>query len=82
MAAWARLMRHSGYPIDSAALNAAAATLMAMGSALPTSSLAKMRMRRAMNFGSSPPSIMRASQYATASGSLPRIDLMKAEMMS
>lgn len=41
-----------------------------------------MYMRRAMNFGSSPPSIMRASQYTAASGSLPRMLLMNAEMMS
>ena len=75
-------MRHSGYPITSAALNAAAATWMACGSALPMSSDAAMRMRRAMNRGSSPASIMRASQYTAASGSLPRMDLMKAEMMS
>ena len=46
------------------------------------SSDAAMNMRRAMNFGSSPPSIMRASQYSAASGSLPRMDLMNAEMMS
>ena len=33
------------------------------GSALPMSSLAWIMMRRAMNLGSSPASIMRASQY-------------------
>ena len=36
----------------------------------------------AMNFGSSPPAISRASQYMAASGSLPRTDLMNAEIMS
>ena len=49
---------------------------------LPISSDAAMNMRRAMNFGSSPPSIMRASQYSAASGSLPRMDLINAEMTS
>jgi hypothetical protein len=68
--------------MTSAALNAAWAMSSACGSALPTSSEAQIMMRRAMNLGSSPPSIMRASQYRTASGSLPRIDLMKAEMTS
>ena len=34
-----------------------------------------MTMRRAMKSGSSPASIMRASQYIAASGSLPRTDL-------
>ena len=51
-------------------------------SAFPISSLAWIMMRRAMNLGSSPASIMRASQYTAASGSLPRIDLINAEMMS
>ena len=68
--------------MTSAALNAASATRSAVGSALPMSSLAWIMMRRAMNLGSSPASIMRASQYTAASGSLPRMDLMKAEMMS
>ena len=68
--------------MTSADLNAASATSSACGSALPMSSDAAMNMRRAMNFGSSPPSIMRASQYSAASGSLPRIDLMNADITS
>jgi hypothetical protein len=54
----------------------------AFGFALPMSSEARMSIRRAMNFGSSPPSIIRASQYTEAFGSLPRIDLINAEMIS
>ncbi|CAB4734190.1 unannotated protein [freshwater metagenome] len=42
------------------------------------SSLAKITILRAMNRASSPASSMRASQWTAASGSLPRIDLMKA----
>ena len=80
--ACARLMRHSGYPMTSVALKAASATSSACGSALPMSSEARIKMRRAMNFGSSPASIMRASQYRAASGSDPRMDFMNAEIMS
>ena len=68
--------------MTSAVRKAASATSRAWGSALPMSSEAKMSMRRAMNFGSSPPSIIRASQYTAASGSEPRMLLMKALMMS
>ena len=50
-------------------------------SAAPMSSLAARTSRRAMNSGSSPPSNIRASQYSAASGSEPRIDLCRAEMM-
>ncbi len=39
-----------------------------------------MTMRRATNSGSSPASSMRASQYTAASGSLPRMLLMNADM--
>ena len=38
--------------------------------------------RRAMKRGSSPASIIRASQNSAASGSDPRIDLMNAETTS
>jgi len=48
------------------------------GSARPTSSLARITRRRAMNRASSPPSSMRANQYSAASGSDPRIDLISA----
>ena len=54
MAAWLKLMRHSGMPTNSTAREAEVATTSAMGSALPTSSLAKTIMRRTMNLGSSP----------------------------
>ena len=60
VAAWLRLMRHSGSPTKSTAREASTATCSARGSALPTSSLAKTIMRRAMNRGSSPPAIMEA----------------------
>ncbi|OPY12656.1 MAG: hypothetical protein A4E67_00054 [Syntrophaceae bacterium PtaB.Bin038] len=59
---------------------AAMATVRAMGSALPMSSEANRIMRLAMYRGSSPASIMRASQYSAASGSLPRRLLCRAEM--
>jgi len=49
-----------------------------MGSALPMSSAAKITIRRATKSGSSPASNMRAIQYTAASGSLPRMLLMKA----
>ena len=58
------------------------ARIRAVGLALPMSSEARMSIRRAMNLRSSPPSIIRASQYTAPLGSLPRMDLMKAEMMS
>jgi hypothetical protein len=54
------------------------ATVSAPAAATPTSSEAEMTRRRAMNSGASPPASMRASQYRAASGSEPRIDLMKA----
>ena len=41
-----------------------------------------MTSRRAMNSGASPPASILASQYSAASGSEPRIDLMKAEMIA
>ena len=60
----------------------ALAIMSARGSAFPISSLAKMIMRRTMKRGSSPASIIFASQKRVASGSLPLIDLMKAETVS
>ena len=45
---------------------------------MPTSSLAKMTRRRAMNRASSPATSMRASQCTAASTSEPRMLLMKA----
>ena len=53
-------MPHSGKPIVSTAWKTAFATTSAVGAACPMSSEAKMTMRRAMNLGSSPLSIMRA----------------------
>ena len=41
-----------------------------------------MIMRLAMNFGSSPASIIVWSQYSAASTSEPRMDLMNAEITS
>ena len=76
--AWARLSWASGSPTNSTARAAASATTRARGSASPMSSLARMTRRRAMNRASSPDSSIRASQYRPASGSEPRIDLMKA----
>jgi hypothetical protein len=60
--AWASAYCASGRPIQSSAWAAATATWSARGSALPTSSLALMMSRRAMNFGSSPAATMLASQ--------------------
>jgi hypothetical protein len=49
---------------------------------LPTSSEAAITMRRAMKVGSSPAETIDASQYRAASGSLPRMLLMKALIAS
>ena len=54
VAAWARLSPASGSPIRSTASAAAVATRSAWGSALPTSSEARITIRRAMKRGSSP----------------------------
>jgi hypothetical protein len=54
----------------------------AVGLALPMSSLARIKSLLAMNFTSSPPSIILASQYSPAFGSLPLMDLIKAEIIS
>ena len=75
-------MRDSGYPILLTASKVLLASNSALGFAFPMSSLAKMSMRLAINFTSSPPSIMRASQYTAAFGSLPRMLLIKAEIIS
>ena len=58
------------------------ATSSESGSASPMSSEARITSRRAMNRASSPASSMGASQYRPASGSEPRMLLMKAEMTS
>ena len=58
--ACARLSAHSGRPMSCTACAAAIAVCSAVGSAMPTSSLAKITRRRAMNRGSSPASSMRA----------------------
>ena len=58
--ACARLSAHSGKPISWTACAAAVAVCSAVGSAMPTSSLAWITRRRAMNLGSSPASIIRA----------------------
>ena len=58
--AWARLIRASGSPTNSTACAAATAVSSAVGSAMPTSSLACTMRRLAMNRGSSPASIIRA----------------------
>ena len=60
--AWARLSWASGSPTNSRAWAAALATTRACGSAIPTSSLAKITRRRAMKRASSPASSIRASQ--------------------
>ena len=78
----AKGMRPSGIPKKWTACWDAIATDNACGSARPMSSEAKITSRRAMNSGSSPDSIIRASQYRAPSGDEPRTDLMKAEMVS
>ncbi len=80
--AWARLSWASGKPTNSTARAAASATTSAIGSAMPTSSLARITRRRAMKRASSPAASMRASQYRPASGSEPRMLLMKALITS
>ena len=76
------MILHSGYPICVTALKQASASKSALGFELPISSEARINNRLAMNLGSSPASIMRASQYTAALGSLPRIDFIKAEIIS
>ena len=75
-------MRASGRPIISTALAAATATTSAMGSALPMSSDAEMTSLLAIKRGSSPASSILAIQNKAASGSDPRMLLMKAEIVS
>ena len=60
MAQWHNLYLASGSPTRSTASNTATAKLSAPLPARPMSSDAKTTIRRAMNFGSSPASIMRA----------------------
>ena len=60
--ACARFSCASGSPTCSTAWAAETATTSACGSAMPTSSLARMTSRRAMKRASSPASSMRASQ--------------------
>jgi hypothetical protein len=59
-----------------------AVDIKALGLALPISSAAKITILRAINLTSSPPVNILANQYTAALGSLPRIDLIKAEIMS
>ena len=80
--AWASVSWHSGRPTNSQACAAATASGSAAGSALPTSSLARITSRRARNRTSSPPSSIRASQQSAASGSLPRMLLISALIAS
>ena len=54
------MIRASGIPIRATAWAAATAVCRAVGSAIPTSSLAAIMIRRAMNRGSSPASSIRA----------------------
>ena len=62
MVASAKGMRPSGQPIFATASKAALAINKALGLAKPISSEALMTRRRAINFGSSPPAIIRANQ--------------------
>ena len=75
-------MRPSGMPILLTTSKQAFASSSALGFASPTSSEALRHSLRAMNSGSSPPAIILASQYTAPLGSLPRMLLMKAEIMS
>lgn len=75
-------MRASGMPTISAARAASSATRRALESASPTSSDAAMTSLLPMKRMSSPASSIIPSQYRAASGSEPRMDLMKAEIVS
>src|SRR5574344_286711 len=77
-----KTIRASGNPILLTASKQAFANSKAFGLAKPISSDAEISSLRAINLGSSPPAIIRANQYTAASGSLPRIDLIKAEIIS
>lgn len=70
-------IRPSGIPIFIIASYVALASSSALGFARPISSAATITRRRAINSGSSPPAIIRASQYTAASGSEPLILLIK-----
>ncbi len=59
MAAWLMGRTPSGSPTSSTACSAATASWSACGSALPTSSEAKITIRRSTKRGSSPPSSIR-----------------------
>ena len=61
---------------------AASASSSALGLARPMSSLAKITKRRAIKAGSSPATSILAIQYNAASGSLPRTDLIIADIIS
>ncbi len=60
MTAWVRLILASGSPTNSTAWAAATAVCSAVGSAIPTSSLACTMSRLAMKRGSSPAAIILA----------------------
>ena len=75
-------MRASGIPTISAARAASRATRKALESARPTSSEAAITSRRPIKRISSPASSIIPSQYRAASGSEPRMDLIKAEIVS
>ena len=75
-------MRASGIPTLCTISKVAFANNSAFGFASPISSPANMTRRRAINRTSSPPASIRASQYTAASGSLPRMLLINAEIMS
>src|SRR3546814_20924291 len=79
---WERIIRPSGIPIELIAWKQLLAMTSAVGLARPTSSAARITRLLAMKSGSSTPSIIRASQSTAALGSLPRIDLMNAEIDS
>ena len=77
-----KIMRLSGYPILFTASKQLLAKSKALGLAFPTSSLAKISMRLAINLTSSPPAIILDNQYTAPLGSEPRILFMNAEMIS
>jgi hypothetical protein len=66
--AWASVSWHSGSPTNSHACIAATASGSACGSALPTSSLARITSRRQGTARPRPPSSIRASQYSARVG--------------
>ena len=77
-----RKNKPSGNPTLSKASQQDWTTTIALGSAIPISSMEEIKSLQKMKFGSSPASTIFASQYNVASGSEPLIDFINALITS